>query len=316
MLIKRRATIQPSEITPEAVYRSRRRFLGTAAAGLLATPAFAAGWLGEKIPSGLGDPEFDEALTPFDLASSHNNYYEFGTDKSDPARHAHGLTIDPWSVEVVGEVGKPGVYTLEDILRPHDFEERVYRLRCVEAWSMVIPWIGIPLQAVLRRFEPTGDAKYVEFTTLYRPSEMPGQRASGFFSSIDFPYVEGLRIDEAMHPLTILAVGMYGQVLPKQNGAPLRLVVPWKYGFKSIKGIVKIRLTETEPKTTWNLSAPREYGFYANVNPEVNHPRWSQANERRLDGSFFGNRIDTRLFNGYADEVASLYAGMNLRRYY
>jgi len=316
MLIKRQARIQPSEITPESVYRSRRRFIGVTAASLLATPALASSFLADKIPSGLGNPKFTEAITPFDLASSHNNYYEFGTDKSDPAKHAPGLTIDPWSVEIVGEVGKPGKYALEDILRPHSFEERVYRLRCVEAWSMVIPWIGIPLQAVLQRFEPTGDAKYVEFTTLYRPSEMPGQRSSGFFSSIDFPYVEGLRIDEAMHPLAILAVGMYGQVLPKQNGAPLRLVVPWKYGFKSIKGIVKIRLTAREPKTTWNLSAPQEYGFYANVNPEVDHPRWSQASERRLDGSFFGNRIDTRMFNGYADEVASLYSGMNLRRYY
>ena len=319
MLIKKPSQIRPSEITPEAVYRSRRRLLKAAAAGaagLLSTPLLASNWLSARIPQGFGDAEFDESITPYDLASSHNNYYEFGTDKSDPSALAHRLTTDPWSVEILGEVGKPGTYPLEEILRPHALQERVYRLRCVEAWSMVIPWIGIPLGALLRRFEPTGDAKYVEFTTLYRPAEMPGQRVSGFFSSIDFPYVEGLRMDEAMHPLTLLAVGMYGEVLPKQNGAPLRLVVPWKYGFKSIKGIVKIRLTAKEPKTTWNLSAPNEYGFYANVNPEVDHPRWSQASERRLDGSFFGGRMDTRMFNGYADEVASLYSGMNLKRYF
>lgn len=273
-------------------------------------------WLRSKIPTGSGAPDFAEPITAFELASSYNNYYEFGTDKSDPSTYAHQLTTDPWSVEVVGEVAKPGTYTLEDILAPHDFEERIYRLRCVEAWSMVIPWIGFPLGDLIRRFGPTSNAKYVEFTTLLRPEEMRGQRVSGFFTSIDFPYVEGLRLDEAMHPLAILAVGMYGKTLPNQNGAPLRLVVPWKYGFKSIKGIVKIRLTSRQPDTTWNLSAPHEYGFYANVNPQVDHPRWSQATERRIGTSFFSKKMDTMMFNGYADEVASLYEGMNLRRHY
>lgn len=296
---------------------------GVLTAGLiggLAMQGYAASELSEmlrsKIPAGFGAPDFDEAITPFELANSYNNYYEFGLNKSDPSKYAHQLTTDPWSVEVSGEVAKPGTYTLEDILAPHDFEERVYRLRCVEAWSMVIPWIGFPLGNLLSRFEPSSNAKYVEFTTLFRPEEMRGQRVSGFLTSIDFPYVEGLRMDEAMHPLAILAVGMYGQILPNQNGAPLRLVVPWKYGFKSIKGIVKIRLTSRQPDTTWNLSAPNEYGFYANVNPQVDHPRWSQARERRVSASFFNKKIDTLMFNGYADEVAHLYQGMNLRRNY
>ena len=323
ILIRRPEDIRSSEITPESMYRSRRAFLATTSvlsAGLLGGLTMRAHaapqWLSSKIPAGTGNPDFEEALTPFELASSYNNYYEFGTDKSDPSKYAHQLRTDPWSVEVVGEVGKPGAFTLEDILRPHAFEERVYRLRCVEAWSMVIPWIGFPLGDLLRRFDPTSNAKYVEFTTLLRPAEMRGQRVSGFFTSIEFPYVEGLRIDEAMHPLAILAVGMYGTVLPNQNGAPLRLVVPWKYGFKSIKGIVKIRLTARQPDTTWNLSAPQEYGFYANVNPEVDHPRWSQATERRVGSSFFSKKLETSMFNGYADEVASLYTGMNLRRNY
>ena len=329
-LIRRPHSIRASEITPEATYKSRRTFMSATggimlgAAGLMAglpmraraNPDHLTEWLQSRIPAGAGNPSFDEPITPFELVTGYNNYYEFGTDKSDPARYAHQLTIHPWSVEIAGEVAKPGIYGLEDILAPHDFEERVYRLRCVEAWSMVIPWIGFPLADLLRRFEPTSDARYVEFTTLYRPAEMPGQRALGFLSSIDFPYVEGLRIDEAMHPLTLLATGMYGRTLPSQNGAPLRLVVPWKYGFKSIKGIVRIRLTSTQPDTTWNLSAPREYGFYANVNPQVDHPRWSQASERKVGASFFSRRIETRMFNGYADEVASLYANMNLRRYY
>ena len=323
ILIRRPEKIPTSEITPESAYRSRRAFMGTAGAltagllGGLSVQAYAASeWLRSKIPVGLGDPDFAEPITPFELASSYNNYYEFGTDKSDPSKYADQLTIDPWSVEVSGEVAKPGTYTLEDMLAPHDFEERVYRLRCVEAWSMVIPWIGFPLGDLLSRFEPTSKAKYVEFTTLHRPREMRGQRVSGFFTSIDFPYVEGLRLDEAMHPLAILAVGMYGKILPNQNGAPLRLVVPWKYGFKSIKGIVKIRLTSRRPDTTWNLSAPHEYGFYANVNPKVDHPRWSQATERRIGASFFSKKMDTLMFNGYADEVGTLYDGMNLRRNY
>ena len=323
VLNRRPPKIRSSEITPESVYKSRRRFMvltGLAGAGLLSglstRSLAAANWLREKIPPGLGAPEFDEAITPMDLVTSYNNYYEFGTDKSDPSRYAHELTTDPWSVEIHGEAGKTGIYALEDILAPHDLEERVYRLRCVEAWSMVIPWVGFPLGDLLRRFEPTSKARFVEFTTLYRPDEMRGQRVSGFFSAIDFPYVEGLRMDEAMHPLTILAVGMYGKPLPNQNGAPLRLVVPWKYGFKSIKGIVKIGFTSRQPDTTWNLSAPREYGFYSNVNPEVDHPRWSQATERRIGSSFFNRKMDTLMFNGYGEEVASLYAGMNLRRNY
>ncbi|MDE0008903.1 MAG: protein-methionine-sulfoxide reductase catalytic subunit MsrP, partial [Gammaproteobacteria bacterium] len=252
--------------------------------------------------------------TPERLATEYNNFYEFGTDKDDPASHAHEMSIDPWTVEVSGEVAKPGKIGIEDLLAGIDLEERIYRLRCVEAWSMVIPWIGFPMKKLIERFEPTANAKYVEFQTLYRPDEMRGQR--GFFTSIDFPYVEGLRLDEAYHPLAIFAVGMYGKLLPNQNGAPLRIVVPWKYGFKSIKSIVSIRLTEREPRTTWNVSAPHEYGFYANVNPMVDHPRWSQATERRLPSSLFSpNRIDTRMFNGY-DEVASLYSGMDLRLLY
>lgn len=323
ILIRRPSGIHSSEITPEAVYKSRRRFIATSGlvgAGLLtgfSGRAYgAATWLGQKISDAMGAPEFDEPITPMDLATSYNNYYEFGTDKSDPSSYAHELTTDPWSVEIQGEAAKTGIFTLEDILAPHEFEERVYRLRCVEAWSMVIPWIGFPLGDLLRRFEPTSNAKFVEFTTLYRPDEMRGQRVIGLFSSIDFPYVEGLRMDEAMHPLAILAVGMYGKPLPNQNGAPLRLVVPWKYGFKSIKGIVRIGFTSRQPDTTWNRSAPNEYGFYANVNPEVDHPRWSQATERRITGSFFNRKMDTLMFNGYGEEVASLYAGMNLRRNY
>ncbi|NJN52399.1 MAG: protein-methionine-sulfoxide reductase catalytic subunit MsrP [Gammaproteobacteria bacterium] len=256
-----------------------------------------------------------DAITPQGIAQAYNNFYEFGTAKDDPAANAGRLTTDPWSVEVSGEVGKPGNYPLDDILKPHALQERIYRLRCVEAWSMVVPWIGFPLGDLLKRFEPTGSARYVEFTTLYRPDEMPGQRSA--FSGITFPYVEGLRLDEAYHPLAILAVGMYGDALPNQNGAPLRLVVPWKYGFKSIKSIVKIRLTQREPRTTWNRSAPQEYGFYANVNPSVDHPRWSQKTERRLPSSLLSpNRMDTLPFNGYGDAVARLYAGMDLRKFY
>ena len=310
------APILPSEITPEPVYLSRRKFLGSGAA--LAVASVGAHGLSEDwlTTRGFrpGTPVEGEATTPSQYATSYNNFYEFGTDKGDPARHAHEMTVDPWSVEVSGEAAKPGKLGIEDLLAHVDLEERVYRLRCVEAWSMVIPWIGFPVKALLDRFEPTGAAKFVEFTTLHRPSEMRGQRA--FFSGIDWPYVEGLRLDEAYHPLAILAVGMYGKVLPNQNGAPLRLVVPWKYGFKSIKSIVRIRLTRRPPATTWNLLQPREYGFYANVNPTVDHPRWSQATERRLPSTLFSpNRTETRMFNGY-EEVAPLYAGMDLRRSY
>ncbi len=256
-----------------------------------------------------------EALTPHKDVTTYNNFYEFGTGKGDPIRNAHTLRTDPWSVVIEGEVAKPGRYHLEDILKPHAMEERIYRLRCVEAWSMVIPWIGIPLANILKQFEPTSKARFVEFTTLHDPEQMPGQKAS--FGSLDWPYVEGLRIDEAMNPLTLMATGLYGDILPKQSGAPFRLVVPWKYGFKSIKSIVKIRLTEQQPKTTWEISAPKEYGFYANVNPAVNHPRWSQKNERRLPGMLLSpNRIETRPFNGYGEEVADLYRGMDLTRFY
>jgi sulfoxide reductase catalytic subunit YedY len=251
----------------------------------------------------------DKANTYAEI-TGYNNFYEFGTGKEDPAANAHRLRPRPWSVMVDGECEKPGKLTLEDLLRPHALEERVYRLRCVEAWSMVIPWIGFPLGDLIKRFNPTSRAKYVEFTTLRDPKQMPGQR----YDVLDWPYVEGLRMDEAMHPLAILSVGLYGKPLPNQNGAPLRLVVPWKYGFKSIKSIVRIRFSERMPATSWALSAPREYGFFANVNPEVDHPRWSQKSERRIGSSNFLTRQPTMKFNGYAAEVAGLYRGMDLAR--
>ncbi len=308
------AQIGSSEITPEHVYLSRRKFIGAGAAlalGGVGAGALTEDWLGTQgFRPGMAID--GETTTPIEYATAYNNFYEFGTDKDDPARYAHEMAVDPWTVEVTGEVAKPGKVGIEDLLASVDLEERVYRLRCVEAWSMVVPWIGFPVKTLLDRFEPTGAAKFVEFTTLHRPDEMRGQRS--IFSGIDWPYVEGLRLDEANHPLAIFAVGMYGKVLPNQNGAPLRLVVPWKYGFKSIKSIVKIRLVRRAPRTTWNRLQPREYGFYANVNPTVDHPRWSQASERRLPSSLFSpNRIETRMFNGY-EEVAPLYADMNLRR--
>ena len=257
----------------------------------------------------------DETPTPFDDVAAYCNFYEFGTEKGDPARFAHEMTADPWSVEVGGAVRKPGKLHLEDVLSGFDLEERIYRLRCVEAWSMVVPWVGFPLADLLKRFEPKSNARYVAFETLYRREEMRGTRS--FTSTIDWPYREGLRLDEAMHPLTLIAVGLYGKTLPNQNGAPLRVVVPWKYGFKSIKSIVRIHLTEQQPSTTWQALQPREYGFYANVNPEVDHPRWSQATERRLPSTLFKpNRIPTLLFNGYAEQVAHLYQGMDLARNY
>jgi sulfoxide reductase catalytic subunit YedY len=251
----------------------------------------------------------EEPQTPYEDASQYNNFYEFGTDKRDPARNAGTLHPHPWSVAVAGAIAKPGTIPLEDLLQPHTLEERTYRIRCVEAWSMVILWIGVPLGDVLKRLEPTSMALYVSFEPLLVPVQMPGQRRR----VLDWPYREGLRIDEAMHPLTILAVGMYGRELPNQNGAPLRLVVPWKYGFKSIKSIVKIELQESEPRTSWNVSAPNEYGFYANVNPDVDHPRWSQARERRIGDL---RKRPTLPFNGYAEEVASLYQGMDLRKFF
>jgi methionine sulfoxide reductase catalytic subunit len=249
----------------------------------------------------------DEPRTPYQAVTTYNNYYEFGLDKDEPAQHAHTLQTRPWTIQIEGEVTRPGTLAIEDLLDWFPLEERVYRMRCVEAWSMVIPWLGFPLGELIRRLEPTGNARFVEFTTLYNPDQMPGQRSP----ILKWPYVEGLRLDEAMHPLTLLAVGLYGRMLPNQNGAPLRLVVPWKYGFKGIKSIVKISLTEQQPPTTWNLAKSNEYGFYANVNPDVDHPRWSQATERRI-GELA--RRKTLPFNGYADAVAGLYSGMDLRQ--
>jgi sulfoxide reductase catalytic subunit YedY len=303
--------ISTREITDEALFLRRRELLmvGAAAAGSALLPlraAHAAPELRALEARRNAALSTDEEPTDAGDATSYNNFYEFGTDKEDPARNAGSLKTEPWSVAIEGEVARPGLLPLEDLLRPHALEERVYRLRCVEAWSMVIPWIGIPLGSVIARLEPTSKARFVEFRTLHDPEQMPGQRRP----VLEWPYREGLRMDEAMNPLAILAVGMYGRVLPNQNGAPLRLVVPWKYGFKSIKSIVSIRLTEKQPPTSWSVSAPREYGFYANVNPEVDHPRWSQKRERRI-GDFL--RRPTLPFNGYADQVASLYAGMDLR---
>ena len=252
----------------------------------------------------------DEKLNSFQDITSYNNFYEFGIGKNDPSRYAGSLKTSPWTVKIDGLCNKPASYQLEDLIKPHQLEERIYRLRCVEAWSMVIPWVGIPLNAVLNRAEPQAKARYVAFTTLARPSEMPGQRTG----SLEWPYVEGLRMDEAMHPLTILAVGLYGKTLMNQNGAPIRLVVPWKYGFKSIKSIVQIKFVEKQPPTAWNIANPEEYGFYSNVNPNVDHPRWSQAREKRLPSLFASYK--TQMFNGYGDQVASMYAGMDLKKNY
>jgi methionine sulfoxide reductase catalytic subunit len=307
--------IASSEITPRDVYMRRREFIGTAlAAAALAGSAARS----SAAPLTFSKSAFtvDEALTPKQDVTSYNNFYEFGTDKGDPAENAGSLKTSPWSVKIDGLVSKPATYTLEDILKRMTLEERIYRLRCVEGWSMVIPWTGFPLSALLQLAEPLGSAKYVSFETLVRPEEMSGQR--GFFQALEWPYVEGLRLDEAMNPLTILAVGLYGETLPNQNGAPIRLVVPWKYGFKSIKSIVRISLTEKQPNTSWNRENPQEYGFYSNVNPDVDHPRWSQKTERRIgEGSgLFAKRRPTLPFNGYADQVASLYSGMDLKTYF
>lgn len=324
MLIKSRPSwaLSHSHVTPEHIYLNRRRFMSGIAAGAagLAMPgllsAAAAPVQGESL-NFIPAPQFstDEEKTPFKDVIRYNNFYEFGTGKDDPAKYADNMSVDPWSVIVDGECGKPGTYALEDLLQPHDYEERVYRLRCVEAWSMVIPWVGIPLADVVRRLEPTSKAKYLYFETLEDPEQMRGQQS--IFSTIDWPYREGVRMDEAMNELAFLAVGLYGKALPKQNGAPIRLVLPWKYGFKSVKSIVRIRFQETRPKTTWERIAPSEYGFYANVNPEVDHPRWSQKRERRLpSGLFSPNWIETEKFNGYGEQVASLYKGMDLRKFY
>ncbi len=312
-LIRKPSDIKSSEITPESVYRERRRFIQ---AGLALAGSSLLGSVGPAQAKATAFPglvrsaySVDEEPTELKHVTGYNNFYEFGTDKGDPAQHAHKLQTSPWSVTVEGECARPGTYTLEDILRPHAFEERIYRLRCVEGWSMVIPWVGFPLADLIKRFQPTGNAKYVEFITLEDPKQMPGQRRA----ILRWPYVEGLRMDEAMNPLTIMAVGLYGDTLPNQNGAPIRLVVPWKYGFKSGKSIVKIRFVEEQPISSWMRAASSEYGFYSNVNPEVDHPRWSQRTERRI-GEF--SKRKTLMFNGYAEQVASLYTGMDLRKNY
>jgi sulfoxide reductase catalytic subunit YedY len=312
MLIRRPDAILTSEITPPDIYRERRRFMqgmGALAVGsaIAATPdAHAAAKLAGVRASAY---KIDEARTPYKDVTTYNNFYEFGTGKSDPAENAGSLRTRPWTVAVEGEVRKPKIWDIDSLLKLAPLEERVYRMRCVEGWSMVIPWVGFPLAELLRRAEPTGKARYVEFVTLNDPKQMPGLRSR----VLDWPYVEGLRLDEAMHPLTLMAMGLYGEVLPNQNGAPIRLVVPWKYGFKSAKSIVKIRLVEKQPVSSWTKANPEEYGFYSNVNPQVDHPRWSQAKERRI-GEFF--KRDTLMFNGYANQVAQLYRGMDLKKFY
>jgi methionine sulfoxide reductase catalytic subunit len=313
MLIRRRtaADIAASEITPERDYVNRRAFLGLAAGA--AGAALVPGVAGAREHASAGADALAQApgdrLTSFEDATRYNNFYEFGSGKTDPMRNARNFRTRPWSIAVGGHAAKPAIYDLEDFVKPHTLEDRVYRLRCVEAWSMVIPWRGFPLGDLIRRVEPTARARYVEFVTLFDPEQMPGQRRP----IVEYPYVEGLRLDEAMNPLTLLVTGMYGVDLPNQNGAPLRLVVPWKYGFKSIKSIVAIRLVERQPRTTWMKSAPSEYGFYANVNPTVDHPRWSQRTERRI-GEL--RRRETLLFNGYGEQVAGLYQGLDLRRHF
>lgn len=311
-----------SDVTPESVYLNRRKFMaGTVAAtAAMAMPALAQASKSRSSGSPLNytkaaEYSTEEELTPYKAVTTYNNFYEFGTGKEDPARYAGRMSVDPWSVVVEGECEKAGTYALEDLLRPSQYQERIYRLRCVEAWSMVIPWVGVPLADVIARLEPRSKAKYVYFETLHDPEQMRGQRS--MFSVIDWPYREGLRMDEAMNELAFLAVGLYGKTLPNQNGAPVRLVVPWKYGFKSIKSIVRIRFMAERPKTSWEMIAPDEYGFFANVNPEVDHPRWSQKRERRLpSGLLRPNWIETVKFNGYGEQVADLYKGMDLARYY
>ena len=315
MIIRRTNDIPSSEVTPEGVYLDRRRFIRKAGLGVAAiaraTPAALSAWVGDMVEQAEASVSQGEGPNSYEDITSYNNFYEFGTRKGDPKANAGAFKPLPWSMRVDGLCDKPGDYGYEEFIKANKIVDRTYRLRCVEGWSMVIPWQGIPLGEMLKRFAPRPAAKYVAFTTVMRPSEMPDQR--GPFRSLDYPYVEGLRMDEAMHPLTLMATGLYGRMLPNQNGAPLRLIVPWKYGFKGIKSIVRIRFTESKPPTTWSLVAANEYGFYANVNPEVDHPRWSQATERRI-GEF--RRRRTLMFNGYAEQVASMYAGMDLRRNY
>tara|TARA_B110000444_G_C18806298_1_gene580158 strand:+ start:97 stop:1071 length:975 start_codon:yes stop_codon:yes gene_type:complete len=324
MIIGKNADIVSSEITPESIYLQRREFIrscSTVLAGIGTSYIGKANAVQKSLAYKKASSESqsgfytNEKQTSYEDATRFNNFYEFGSDKKSPSRYAYKMKVDPWSIKISGEVDNPGTYQFGDFISGHSLQERIYRMRCVEAWSMVVPWVGIPLKDLLAPYGITSKARYVEFTTLYDPENMRGQRS--YTSAIKWPYKEGLRIDEAMHPLTILATGMYGRELPKQNGAPLRLVVPWKYGFKSIKSIVQIRLLKNQPRTSWQSIAPREYGFFANVNPLVDHPRWTQKTERRLPSTIFSpNRIDTRLFNGYGDQVASLYTGMDLSRHY
>ena len=325
MLIRKPADIRPSEITSKASYLNRRKFIQStvlASGSMLAGNAASAIIPAEKrakLPD-VGNSEFstDEAPNSYTDITTYNNYYEFGVDKRDPLRNSQEFEPRPWSITVSGHADKTGNFNIEDIVKPHALEERIYRLRCVEAWSMVIPWVGIPLADVVKQFAPRSAARYVVFRTLHDRARMPGQRSR----VLQWPYIEGLTIEEAVNPLAILAVGLYGEVLPNQNGAPIRLIVPWKYGFKSIKGIVSIDFSETRPRTSWEVAAPHEYGFYANVNPEVNHPRWSQARERRIGAAsegglqsiFGGKKQPTIMFNGYGEQVAHLYDGLDLRR--
>jgi len=311
MLIKKPDDIKPSEITPERLYYDRREFLRTASLLGLVSAAVSTGALACVEPGNAATQEqqLKDELTPFEDVTTYNNFYEFGTDKSDPAENAKGFKTKPWTVRVEGLVSKPASYGVEDFIKPSRLEERIYRHRCVEGWSMVIPWLGFPMADLINRVQPLASARYVEFQTLNDPKQMPGQRAP----VLNWPYTEGLRLDEAMHPLAIFAVGLYGKTLLPQNGAPLRTVIPWKYGFKATKSIVRIRFTDKQPRTAWNDAAPNEYGFLANVNPEVDHPRWSQARERRI-GEF--RKRPTLMFNGYADQVSRLYTGVDLRKNY
>ena len=321
MLIKRPQDIKPSEITPESTFKQRRGLLKAALAmGLIKAAGASAQEPWPNNPTE-GTPltglkpwpsDVNAEPTAIEHVTGYNNYYEFGTGKADPARYAHTLKPHPWTVTVDGEADRTGTFAFEDLIKGHALEERIYRFRCVEAWSMVVPWVGFPLGDLLRSFEPNSRANYVQFFTLNDSEQMPGVR----YPVLRWPYREGLTIAEAMHPLTLLTVGLYGQVLPNQNGAPLRLIVPWKYGFKSIKSIVGIRFMEEQPQTSWNMANAREYGFYSNVNPDKDHPRWSQASERVLGGGLFSARVPTLLFNGYADQVASLYSGLDLMANY
>jgi sulfoxide reductase catalytic subunit YedY len=322
MIIGKKLDIPASEITPREVFENRRKFIKAAGFGVIAGVASATGLLSANVEAanqrqkivGYGKTAYgsDETLTTYGDITTYNNFYEFGTDKADPAVQSRLFNPHPWTLTIEGAVKKTKQISIEDIFKLAPLEERIYRMRCVEAWSMVIPWIGLPLARLIKFAEPTGNAKYVEFISLADPVSMPGVRSS----ILNWPYVEGLRLDEAMHPLAIVAVGLYGEVLPNQNGAPMRLVVPWKYGFKGAKSIVKIRFTETMPSTSWMKAGPAEYGFYANVNPTVDHPRWTQSSERRIGGGLFSPRIKTQMFNGYAEQVGQLYAGMDLRKNY